>query len=171
MGPLADQKVPKRNDSDDVIEVPDPKASLQQSRPQNIRQPSQNSMPQITPEMFAKMPPEQKQEIQRRMGIDIADQGFPGSAAAPSGNHNAGPNAGKDNRLSMMIRQVEQATPARPIVPMSPRTRSRMIEGLQDKTGSMVHKIEQYLPIHLSKSQDYKQAMELLRMVCSTARV
>lgn len=172
--PPANQKGPKRNNSDDVIEVPDPKTAQQQGRPPNARQPPSSGMPQITPEMYAKMSAEQRMEAQRRLQAQAAHraklgmtgQGVQGHPPAPPAAQNAGQNQGKDGRLGQLIKEVEQTTPVRPVVPMSPRTRSQMIEGLKDSTGNMVHRIEQSLPIFLSKVQDEKQAKELLRMVC-----
>ncbi len=171
--PSASQRGPKRNTSDDVIEVPDPKTAPQQGRSSNARQGPTNGMPQMASEAYAKMSAEQKIEVGQRMHVQAAhrarlglpDQSAPRHAPAPSVNQGTGQSTGKDGRLNQLINEVAQNTPTRPIIPMSPRTRSQMIERLKDKTGNMVHRIEQSLPVFLNKLQDEKQAKELLRIV------
>jgi len=172
--PPASQRGPKRNSSDDVIEVPDPKTAPQQGRPSNARQAPTNGMPPMTSEAYSKMSAEQKIEVGKRMHAQAAqraqsgliDQSAPGHAPAPPTNQSGGPNTGKDGRLNQLMNEVAQNTPTRPIIPMSPRTRSQMIERLKDKTGNLVQRIELSLPVFLNKVQDEKQAKELLRIVC-----
>lgn len=172
--PTASQRGPKRNTSDDVIEVPDPKTTPQQGRSSNPRQVPMNDMPQMASEAYGKMSAEQRIEVGQRMHADAAqrarlgliDHSAPGHAPAPPPNQITGQNAGKDGRLIRLINEVAQTTPIRPVIPMSPRTRSQMIERLKDKTGNLVQRIELSLPMFLNKVQDEKQAKELLRIVC-----
>jgi len=172
--PPASQKGPRRNTSEDVIEVPDPKTAPQRGRPPNTRQPPLNGMPQMTSEAYAKMSAEQRMEVNQRMQaqatqrakLGLTGQSASGHVSVLTANENAGQNAGKDGRLNQLINEVAHTTPTRPIIPMSPRTRSQMIERLKDNTGNMVQRIEQSLPVFLNKVQDEKQAKELLRIVC-----
>ena len=171
------QKAAQRPTNDDVIEVPDPKTQ-QQARPPNARpnQPYQmTGTQQMTPEAFARLSNEQKAQWQAKMReAHVAQRarmpaaGQAQASAAADSNHvgvNAGQQTHRDPALEGLMAEVARSIPQRPIVPMSPKTRSLMKEKLKDKTGSMVQRIEQSLPVFLQRSANVDHAKELLRMV------
>ena len=172
------QKGAKRPTNDDVVEVPDPKTQ-QHPRAPNARpnQPNQISgMQQMTPEAFSRLSNEQKAQWQAKMreaqmaqrarmpaaGQDPAAQA---SAAANNNQGGLGQHTQRDPALEGLMAEVARSTPQRPIVPMSPKTRSLMKEKLKDKTASMVQRIEKSLPVYLQRSANVTQAKDLLRMV------
>lgn len=173
----ANQKGMKRNNNDDVIEVPDPKIAQQQPRPPNFKaaQPPQlaNGPPKITPEQFNSLRPEQKAQLQRRMEMMRAQQralaqqngpNAPQRRPADPATQNPAQGA-KDLRFQQLMAEVAQSTPPRPIVPMSPQTRSFMVEKLKENTSNMVARFEQSVPLFLHVSKDEDQVKDLLRIV------
>lgn len=182
--PQSNQKNGKRNNnSDDVIEVPDPKLSQQQTRPPNnkgpqpqprIQPPLSNALSQITPEKYNSLPHEQKARLQeqRRLQIDVAQRANAqrlgpnvlGQRPAEAVNHNVVPNVGRDGRVIELKSEVLRNMPARQPIPMSPNTRARMIEKLKN-AGVMSQRLERSLPLYLSLSKDEEKTKDLLRSV------
>jgi len=179
----ANQKGIKRNNTDDVIEVPDPKLA-QQTRPhlpdpkEPHPPPTVNGMPRITPEQFARLNNEQKTQLQLRMqAFQAAHQqraalqqigvNTPPTRAANTANQNAAPNV-RNPRLHQLMDEVAQSTPPRQIIPMSPQTRTTMVEKLRESTGAMIARFEQSIPIFLQNTNDESQVKDLLRIVSSS---
>ena len=183
--PQSNQKSGKRNNnSDDVIEVPDPKLSQQQARPPNPKgsqsqprsqlQPApSNVMSNITPDKYNALPQEQKLlfQEQRRQQFETAQRarGAQGQRPAEVGNKSAGPNVGRDGRLKELRSEVMRSMPARQPIPMSPNTRARMIERLSSAQ-NMYQRLESSLPLFLSLSKDEETTKDLLRSVCTLFR-
>lgn len=174
----------KRNyNSDDVIEVPDPKLAQQQPRPPNIKGPQHqpppnNTLFQMTPEKYNSLPPEQKAHLQeqRRRHIEAQratqrfGQNVQGQRPAEAVNQHVVQNAGRDVRLNQLKSEVMGSMPTRQPVPMSPNTRARMIEKLGN-AGKMIQRLEHSLPLYLSLSKDEENTKELLRSVCRSVKV
>lgn len=169
----------RNNNSDDVIEVPDPKLSQQTARPPNIKGPQPPPQPppnnvssQITPEKYNSLPPEAKARFQeqRRSYIEATQR----ASAQQSGQNaqrqrpaeaviqNVVPNAGRDGRVKELRSEVMRSMPTRQPIPMSPSTRARMIEQLKN-AGIMSQRLEQSLPLYLSLSKDEDRTKDLLR--------
>lgn len=185
-GPQPNLKGGKRNiNSDDVIEVPDPKLSQQQPRPPNIKGPQHqppptNALLQMTPEKYNSIPPEQKAHLQeqRRLHIEASQrasaqrfgQNVQGQRPAEAVNQHVVQNAGRDGRLNELRSEVMESMPTRQPVPMSPNTRARMIERLGN-AGKMILRLDHSLPLYLSLSKDEEKTKDLLRSVCSFVKV
>ena len=185
--PQPSQKGGKRNThSDDVIEVPDPKLSQQQTRPPNIKGPQHqpqpplplppsNALSQMTPEKYNSLPPEAKARFQeqRRLQAETAlrsnaqrlGQNIQGQKPAEAVNQNVVPNAGRDGRVKELRSEVMRTIKPRQPIPMSPNTRFRMIERLKS-AGIMSQRLESSLPLYLSLSKDEESTKDLLRSVC-----
>ncbi|KAL6713276.1 hypothetical protein ACLMJK_008741 [Lecanora helva] len=174
-----EQQTVKRPTSDDVVEVPDPKTQ-QQPRQPNAR-PRQsvpvNNRQLMTQENFSRLSNEQKAQVQAKMRETQAmqraksattSQGPSAQASTGAVTHHGVPTAGQDAQRHQMLEglyaEVARNTPKRALVPMSPETRSVMIEKLKDKTGSYIQRVEQSLPVFLQKTSDMDQAKDLLRM-------
>lgn len=172
----------RNNNSDDVIEVPDPKLSQQTARPPNIKGPQPPPQPppnnvssQITPEKYNSLPPEAKARFQeqRRSYIEAAQranaqqsgQSAQRQRPAEAVIQNVVPNAGRDGRVKELRSEVMRSMPTRQPIPMSPSTRARMIEQLKN-AGVMSQRLEQSLPLYLSLSKDEDRTKDLLRSVC-----
>lgn len=184
------QKGGKRNNaSDDVIEVPDPKLSQQQGRPPNLKgpqpqpqlqHPPSNALPQMTPEKYNSLTPEQKvrYQEQRRLQIEATQranvqrpgQTVQGQRPAEAVNQTVVPNAGRDGRVKELRIEVMRSMPARQPIPMSPNTRARMIERLKSAS-LMARRLESSLPLYLSLSKDEERTKDLLRSVCKFAEM
>ena len=184
--PPPNQKGGKRNNNnDDVIEVPDPKLSQQQARP-NIKgsqfqaqpqaqPPPSNPLSNLTNEKFNALPPEQKARIQehRRLQFEAAQrasgqrlgQSVQGQRPTEALNKTTVPNAGRDERVKELRGEVMRSMPPRQPVGMSPNTRARMIEKLKS-AGNMSQRLESSLPLFLSLSKDEETTKDLLRSVC-----
>ena len=184
--PPSNQKGGKRNNNnDDVIEVPDPKLSQQQPRP-NIKgsqsqaqpqpqPPSSNPLSNLTPEKFNALPPEQKARFQetRRLQLEAAQrasgqrpgQNAQGQRPTEILNKTTVPNAGRDERVKELRSEVMRSMPPRQPIGMSPNTRARMIEKLKS-AASMSQRLESSLPLFLSLSKDEETTKDLLRSVC-----
>lgn len=180
-------KIGKRNNnSDDVIEVPDPKLSQQQVRPSNIKGsqsqpqpppplPPGNSLSQVPLEKYNSLPAEQKARLQeqRRLQFEAAQranaqrlgQSIQGQRPAEAANQIVAPNAGRDGRLKELKSEVNRSLPTRQPIPMSPNTRARMIERLKSAS-SMAHRLESSLPLFLTLWKDEERTKDLLRAVC-----
>ena len=178
--PNPNQKGGKRNNnSDDVIEVPDPKLSQQQIRPPNLKgsqlppQPS-NALSQMTQEKYNSLPPELKARFheQQRLQTEAGKRGNPqrvgqlvqGQRPAEAVEQVVVPNAGRDGRVKELRSEVMRSMPTRQPIPMSPNTRARMIERLKS-AGLMVGRLEGSLPLYLSLSKDEERTKDLLRSV------
>lgn len=177
------QKGGKRNNnSDDVIEVPDPKLSQQQARPPNLKGPQPQPQPppsngtsQMTAEKYNSLPPEQKIRFQehRRLQMEASQrataqrlgQNVQGQRpVAEAVNQTVVPNAGRDGRVKELRSEVMRSLPTRQPIPMSPNTRARMIEKLKS-AGAMARRLESSLPLYLSLSKDEERTKDLLRSV------
>ncbi|KAK4693696.1 hypothetical protein P7C71_g3753, partial [Lecanoromycetidae sp. Uapishka_2] len=166
------------NNSDDVVEVPDPKLAQQQTRPPpNLKAPpppqTTNGQPKLTQEQYNSLNPEQKAQWQRRMQAlqalqrqrTLAQQNgsnAPPRTAAESAPVNTALGT-RDPKFQQLWNEVAQSTPPRPIVPMSPQTRSVMVEKLKS-TGNMVQRVEESVPIFLHVSKDEDRVKDLLRI-------
>ena len=180
--PKTNQKGLKRNNNDDVIEVPNPRFAQQQGRPPVAKvgqpPPMVNGVPQITREQFASLTNEKKLEFGMRMQAAQAAQAAQRASTAQTGsqpvqaqvpaagaNQTGRPATGRDNRLNQLMAKVVQSTPRRPEIPMSPNTRRQMIDRLRNKTGIMVKRIDQSLPVYLQILKNENHTRELLRIV------
>lgn len=178
--PQTGQKGMKRNSNDDVVEVPNPKLAQQQTRPPpnpRVPQPLQvvNVMPRLTREQFASLTNDQKAQYQRRMqAVQVAAQqraaaqqnspNAPAKRPADPPNQNVA-QIGGEKRLTQLMAEVAQSTPPRQIIPMSPQTRSVMVEKLRENTGNILARFEKSVPIFLQMSKDEDQVKQLLRIV------
>ena len=173
------QKGIKRNTTDEVVEVPDPKTQ-QQSRPpvavSNL--PLVNGMPQMNKETFARLTPEQKLQVQTRVQeaknaqrarAGLNGQSIPGQQSAAPVNlgtlRKNGAITAPDTAFEELKEEVARDTPLRAAVPMSPKTRNQMVEKLKDNIPLMVQRMDQSLPIFFQISKNKPQTKELLRMV------
>ena len=170
------QKGMKRISTDDVIEVPDPSLVQQSRLPPSSKGPelsqTGNSMPKITTEQLAKLSPEQRAQLQRRFqAFQAAQRGSvqqngPGAPPArTAGNFNKNATFNPQEKLHQLMAEVAQSPPPRQIVPMSPQTRSTMVEKLKEATGNMLARLEQSIPHFLQVYKDENKVKELLRMV------
>ena len=184
--PQSNQKGGKRiNNSDDVIEVPDPKLSQQQARQPNIKGPQpqpapNNASSQMTPEKYNSLPPEAKARFQeqrrlhneagQRFNAQRLSQNVQGQRPAEAVNQNVVPNAGgRDERVKELRSEIMRTMPTRQPIPMSPNTRARMIEKLKS-AGVMSQRLERSLPLYLSLSKDEEKTKDLLRSVRQFAK-
>lgn len=182
--PQSNQKGGKRNNNnDDVIEVPDPKLSQQQARPPNIKGPQpapNNASSQMTPEKYNSLPPEAKARFQeqrrlhneagQRANAQRLGQNVQGQRPAEAVNQIVVPNAGgRDERVKQLRSEIMRTMPTRQPIPMSPNTRTRMIEKLKS-AGVMSQRLERSLPLYLSLSKDEEKTKDLLRSVGQFAK-
>ena len=179
------------NNSDDVIEVPDPKLSQQQPRPPNIKgsqsqpqpplqPPPSSALSQMTVEKYNALSPEQKFRVQeqrrlqaeavQRASAQRLSQNIQGQRPAESVNQNVAPNAGRDGRVKELRSEVMRSMPIRQPILMSPNTRARMIEKLKS-AGAMSQRLESSLPLYLSLSKNEERTKDLLRSVCGFVKV
>ena len=187
--PQPNQKGNKRvNNNDDVIEVPDPKLTHQQARTPNLKgiqsktqshpkpqTPPKTSMSHMTQEKYTALPPDQKARLQehRRLQIESAQRANaqrPGPSSQGQRppevvNKTAVPNAGRDGRLKELRGEVMRSMHARQPIPMSPNTRTRMIDKLKS-AGNMSQRLESSLPLFLTLWKDEETTKDLLRSVC-----
>lgn len=179
------QKGGKRpSNSDDVIEVPDPKLSQQQAHPPNIKghqpqpqpQPaSSNASSRIAAEKYNSLPPEAKarfqeqqrlhnEAAQRAANAQRLGQNIQGQRPAEAANQKSAPNAGRDERVKELRSEVMKTMLIRQPIPMSPNTRTRMIDKLRSTCG-MSQRLENSLPLFLTLSKDEEKTKDLLRSV------
>ncbi len=181
--PAPNQKGGKRpSNSDDVIEVPDPKLSQQQAHPPNIKghqpqpQPApSNASSRIAAEKYNSLPPEAKarfqeqqrlhnEAAQRAANAQRLGQNIQGQRAAEAANQKSAPNAGRDERVKELRSEVMKTMLIRQPIPMSPNTRTRMIDKLRSTCG-MSQRLENSLPLFLTLSKDEEKTKDLLRSV------
>lgn len=176
----ANQKGTKRNSHDDVIEVPNPKLVQQLNRPPNSKAPqlpqTANTLSKLTPEQYHSLTSGQKAQLQHRIDVIKAanqqqrattQQNGPNAPLRRTGdaisqNH---PNGVRDPRLLQLMDEVAQSTPPHPIVPMSPKTRSDMVETLKENTGDMVRRFEESVSLFLHSYKDEDRVKDLFRIV------
>ena len=171
------QKNLKRNSSEDVIEVPDPKLSQQQSRIMHFKAnqpaPAMSSLP--NKEQMAQMTPEQRMKVQRHLDAQAAQRMLAAQASGQLGlnqtnvgianRNNSGLILGRDPRYGQLMQEVAQTTPRRPEVPMSPKARKQMVDRLSEKVAVVMKKVEVSLPVYLDMTKDENRTKELLRIV------
>ena len=171
----------KRNNTDDVIEVPNPNISQHQ---QHQRAPATNkqaqiaqgsNMPQFSPEQLVAMPQQQRARYEAELRRQASQRGETTSLQQPVQGVNASMHGElarqkleddrrKSERLDQISREVLQTLPPRPPVPMEEQTRQRMTQQLQHAR-QMVQKMEEALPSFYKMSGDEKMTRELISTV------
>ena len=176
--PQVNQKGVKRNSNDDVIEVPDPKLAQQQPRPPDLKggQPLPQphiGLPHLTPQHIASMPPEQRarfeahrQNLAKQAAHRTANMQSQGQALVGSREQRGAQNTATELRVKQMMSEIAQNMPPRQSLPMSPSTRHQMVEKL-GHAGNMVLRMEESLPLFLTRSKSEEATKDLLRTVCS----
>ena len=169
--PPGQQNDPKRQNNDDVIEVPDPKIQ-QQQRTSNSRpsQPFQGHDLQrgtqgINDKDAQKQGRMQVTHSNQRPKPEANNRNESAQNSAVSNNLNAGANMRRDPFFEGLMAEVARTTPQKPIVPMNPEMRNQMIAKVKDKTAAMIQRTEQTLPLFLQRSKNKDQVKELLRIV------
>ena len=176
------QSIPKgikRNNTDDVVEVPNPNIPQQQPLSQRIqgKQPSnaqnvQNSvLPNFTPDQLNAMPQQQRNLYEMELRRLASQRGPQPSAPAGNGNGPADLARQKNEddrrkmaRIAQIVKEVIETLPARPPILMDEQTRLKMIEHLQSAR-PMVQKMEEALPSFFKTYGDEKTIRDLITTV------
>ena len=165
------QTGPKQSTNDDVVEVSDPNATNQMTRPPNTRPnqpPSTNSMPTMTREDFNKLTPEQKMvfkaRVQQYNAARAQQQMVKNSQSAPGqslANHNIN---GMEIQFKRLKEEVEQSMRPRPAIPMKPKAKSQMLEKLREVTGN-IKTLDETLHVFFYQIKEEQRTKDLYRAV------
>jgi len=165
------QKGIKRNSNDDVIEVPNPNSATPATRgqPSKLIQASQQlraGMPQNTEVQG------QKAQVNAQMAPQPLGPG-PGQphtqGTKPNGQLDTGPQrtdaqSRKEAQLQRICIEVAQSTPKGSPVPMTPQTRARMLQ-LLNETTKILSRIPSALPIFYGLIANEQMFRDLIRTV------
>lgn len=168
--------IKRNNNSDDVIEVPDPKLALQQpvlanGKVSQTPRPQQN-LPQFTREQYAQMTNEQKHQWQahqrsqaakRAAGISHLGQAAQLQLPATLENIKLGEDPMVNARIKQLAAEVARAPP-RSSVPMSPKTRAKMTTKLKDNK-EMIARIDASVQVYLQRFRNEEKVKEVLQTV------
>ena len=161
------QKGARKTTTDDVVEVPDPNTANQMVQPPT-RQSQTNptkGVPNITPEDYNKLSPEQKAAYQARMKqfsnalranqMAMNNQSAPGR---PSVAHDL------EARFKRLKEEVEQSMPTRPVIQVDPTTRNQLIEKLRELP-LWIKKLDEALPRFFYQTKDERRTKDVYRSV------
>ena len=174
-GPSGSKGV-KRNNSDDVVEVPNPNVGQQDGQPKT--QASTYSRPQAPPhssDQFQTAPMETKalEAAHRRMQAtqraqSLASQSFnPGVNGQTTEQQRTAEQVKRDVYLKQIMAEVNQATPARPFVAMEPRTKENMAIKLRDIKETL-QRMDQSLPLFFKMFAEEKNIVPLVKAIYTT---
>lgn len=165
----------KRNNSDDVVEVPNPNVGQQDVQPKT--QVSTYSRPQAPPnssDQFQTAPMETKAlEAQRRMQAaqraqSLASQSFnSGVNGQTTEQQRTAEQVKRDVHFKQIMAEVNQATPDRPFVPLEARTKENMAIKLRDAK-EMLQRMDQSLPLFFKMFAEEKNIVQLVRTIYGT---
>lgn len=162
----------KRNSSDDVIEVANPNFVQQDGQPKP--QVSTQPRPQA-PDQFQVAPTESKAAVEAQRRVQATQrvqppvsQSFnPGVNGQNPEQQRAAEQAKRDFQLKQIMAEVNQNTPARPIVPIDNRTKENMVGKLRNAK-AMLQRLDQSLPLFFKMFAEEKNIVGLVKGVYIT---
>ena len=158
----------KRPNTDDVVEVPDPKPAQQKSQTAKPAQQKPNAPSQAAKlQQTQPSPLDAKQQQMQRGQTTHGQQVTQATKGAPAVQKSEEV-LRQEARLRELVNEVKQSTVLGQPVPMNAATRGRMVEKLARSVTEMLNRMDRVLPLFFTMFKDEKSTKEMIRAVSTT---